>query len=204
MAPALLDRTVNGRVAHRVANRDRHIAPQGVYQTAATVSDAAPDAGSQTVMHDDNWIAIACVDDVQWRSLAAHMGRGDLAELTLAQRHERHDELDAVISAWTRPQDGMAVMYRLQDVEVAAHIVQNSPEYTADPQVIHRGQQVEVAHAKQGTTVVDGSRFVLSRTPAQVTYGGPTLGEHTFDILTDVLGYHGDRIAELAVAELLT
>ncbi len=192
LAPAVLDRTVNGRVAERAGNRDRHIAPQGVYRTAATES------------HDDNWIAISCVDDVQWESLAAQMGRGDLAELTPAQRHERHDELDAAISAWTRGHDGTALMYRLQDVGVAAHIVQNSPEYTADPQIIHRGQQVEVPHSKQGTTIVDASRFRLSRTPAQVSHGGPTLGEHTFDILTEVLGYDSDRIAELAVAELLT
>ncbi|WP_419916123.1 CaiB/BaiF CoA transferase family protein [Candidatus Poriferisodalis sp.] len=196
LAPAVLDRTVNGRVAHRVGNRDRHIAPQGVYQTAA--SDRFP-----AVVPDDSWIAISCVDDAQWQSLAALMGRGDLGDLSLAERHERHDELDEIISAWARGQDGVALMHRLQDVGVAAHIVQNSPEYTADAQVIHRGQQVEVPHAKQGTTIVDASRFALSRTPAQVTYGGPTLGEHTFDILTDVLGYDSDRIAELAVAELL-
>ena len=199
MAPAVLDRTVNGRVAERVGNRDRHIAPQGVYRTAA----GGPVGDDHDKNWDDNWIAISCVDDAQWHSLAAQMGRGDLAELTLAQRHERHDELDEVISAWTRGFEGTALMYRLQDVGVAAHIVQNSPEYTADPQVIHRGQQVEVLHAKQGTTIVDGSRFVLSRTPAQVTYGGPTLGEHTFDILTEVLGYDSDRIADLAVAQLL-
>ena len=196
MAPAVLDRTVNGRVAHRVGNRDRHIAPQGVYQTAASEQFAA-------VVPDDDWIAISCVDDSQWQSLAALMGRGDLGDLTLAERHERHDELDELISAWTRGHDGVALMHRLQDVGVAAHIVQNSPEYTADPQIIHRGQQVEVPHAKQGTTVVDASRFQLSRTPADVTYGGPTLGEHTFDILTEVLNYDSDRIAELAVAELL-
>ncbi len=196
MAPAVLDRTVNGRVAHRVGNRDRHIAPQGVYQTAASEQFAA-------VVPDDDWIAISCVDDSQWQSLAALMGRGDLSDLTLAERHERHDELDELISAWTRGHDGVALMHRLQDVGVAAHIVQNSPEYTADAQIIHRGQQVEVPHAKQGTTIVDASRFQLSRTPADVTYGGPTLGEHTFDILTDVLNYDSDRIAELAVAELL-
>jgi crotonobetainyl-CoA:carnitine CoA-transferase CaiB-like acyl-CoA transferase len=196
MAPAVLDRTVNGRVAHRVGNRDRHIAPQGVYQTAA--SDQFP-----AVVPDDNWIAISCVDDAQWQSLAALMGRGDLGDLTVAERHEQHDELDEIIAGWARGQDGVALMHRLQDVGVAAHIVANSPEYTADPQIIHRGQQVEVPHAKQGTTIVDASRFALSRTPAQVTYGGPTLGEHSFDILTEVLGYDSDRIAELAVAELL-
>ena len=195
-APAVLDRTVNGRVAHRVGNRDSHMAPQGVYQTAASDQFAA-------VVPDDDWIAISCVDDAQWQSLAALMGRGDLGDLTLAERQERHDELDELISAWTRGHDGVALMHRLQDVGVAAHIVQNSPEYTADPQVIHRGQQVEVPHAKQGTTIVDASRFQLSRTPADVTCGGPTLGEHTFDILTEVLGYDSDRIAELAVAELL-
>ncbi|MDE0676329.1 MAG: CoA transferase [Acidimicrobiaceae bacterium] len=196
MAPAVLDRTVNGRVAHRVGNRDRHIAPQGVYQTAASDQFHA-------VVPDDSWIAISCVDDAQWQSLAALMGRGDLGDLTVAERQERHDELDEVIAGWARGHDGVALMHRLQDIGVAAHIVQNSPEYTVDPQVIHRGQQIEVPHAKQGTTIVDASRFALSRTPAQVTYGGPTLGEHTFDILTEVLGYDSDRIAELAVAELL-
>ncbi len=191
VAPALLDCAVNGRIAQRVGNRDLHIAPQGVYRTA------------ETKAHDDNWIAIACVDDSQWLSLAAQLGRSDLGDLTLEQRHERHDELDAVIEARTRGYDGNELMYRLQDVGVAAHVVQNSPEYTADPQVRHRGQQVEVPHAKQGTTVVDASRFVLSRTPASVSYGGPTLGEHTFEVLTEVLGYDSDRIADLAAAQSL-
>ena len=43
----------------------------------------------------------------------------------------------------------------------------------------------------------------MSRTPAVITHGGPTFGEHSFEILTDVLGYDTDRIAELAGAELL-
>jgi hypothetical protein len=31
----------------------------------------------------------------------------------------------------------------------------------------------------------------------------PTLGQHTFDVLSDVLGYDVERIADLAAAELL-
>ena len=65
-----------------------------------------------------------------------------------------------------------------------------------------RGHFVTVTHAKQGTTVVEGSRFRLSRTPAVVTHGGPTYGEHTFEVLSEVLGYDVDRIADLAAAEL--
>jgi crotonobetainyl-CoA:carnitine CoA-transferase CaiB-like acyl-CoA transferase len=94
-------------------------------------------------------------------------------------------------------------MGRLQGLGVAAHIMQHSPELVTDPQLVHRGQFVEVEHGKADQFFVDGSRFRLSRTPAVVAHGGPCYGEHTFEILTDILGYDGDRIAELAVAELL-
>ncbi|MDE0496323.1 MAG: CoA transferase [Acidimicrobiaceae bacterium] len=195
MAPALLERTTNGRIWEAASNRDLVFAPQGAYKTAAGSSPGED--------HDDNWIAISCVDDDQWVALAGALGRDDLASLSSAERHARHDELDELISAWTRGRNGYELMAELQTAGVAAHVVQNSPEFTVDPQIIHRQHLVEVPHAKQGTTTVENTRFVLSRTPARVDYGGPTLGEHTFEVLTETLAYDGDRIAELAVAELL-
>ena len=36
-----------------------------------------------------------------------------------------------------------------------------------------------------------------------VTRGGPSIGQDTYEILMEVLGYDGDRIAELAIAEVL-
>lgn len=187
MSPALLEYTVNGRVWERAGNRDLLHAPHGVYQTAG----------------DDNWIAIACTNDDDWRALSAEMDADALGVLSLTDRHARHDELDEAITAFTLGHDGVALMERLQELGIAAHIVQNSPELAADPQLAHRGHFAEVPHGKNETMVVDASRFHLSRTPAQHLYAGPTFGEHSFDILTEVLGYDGDRIAELAVAELL-
>ena len=72
----------------------------------------------------------------------------------------------------------------------------------------HEGYAVSLTHlgeisVSKGMTVVEGTRFQMSRTPAVVTRGGPTFGEHTFDVLTETLGYDSDRIAELAIAELL-
>ena len=99
--------------------------------------------------------------------------------------------------------DLMWAMAALQAARVAAHIVQNSPEFTVDPQIVHRQHFIEVPHAKQGTTTVENTRFVMSLTPAQVTSGGSTLGEHTFEVLTETLAYDDGRIAELAIAELL-
>jgi crotonobetainyl-CoA:carnitine CoA-transferase CaiB-like acyl-CoA transferase len=187
MAPALLEYSINGNIWERAGNRDIVFAPQGGYPTSG----------------NDNWIAISCKDDDQWQSLAQEMNRGDLADLTADERHAQHDELDSVISAWTVEQEGIELMERLQTLGVAAHIVQNSPELVADEQMTHRGCFVEVAHASHEPFFVDGTRFHMSRTPAQVTHAGPIFGEHTFEILMECAGYDPDQIAELAVAELL-
>ena len=226
---ASLDYTVNGRVWERDGNRDTTFAPQGVYATAAPAAatpapapaaansaEADPEANSAededapalsgaaaATAASGYWIAISCTSDDQWRALAQLIGQSDLADLSATQRHERHDELDELIAAYVKNQDAIGLAEQLQQAGVAAHAMQNSPELAADPQAIHRNHFLEVAHATQGTTFVEGTRFQMSRTPAVITHGGPTFGEHSFEILTDVLGYDTDRIAELAGAELL-
>ncbi|MCS5682374.1 MAG: CoA transferase [Acidimicrobiales bacterium] len=187
MAPALLEYSVNGNIWERDGNRDIVFAPQGGYPTSGS----------------DNWIAISCKDNDQWQSLAREMKRDDLADLMVDERRARHDELDAVIASWTVEQEGVELMKRLQSLGVAAHIVQNSPELVADEQMTHRGCFVEVTHASHEPFFVDGTRFHMSRTPGRVTHAGPIFGEHSFEILTECAGYDTDRIAELAVAELL-
>jgi benzylsuccinate CoA-transferase BbsF subunit len=67
----------------------------------------------------------------------------------------------------------------------------------ADPQLAHREHFVDVPHDAMGTTVVEACRLHLSRTPPQVLDGSPTLGQHTWEILTGVLGYDDDTAAEL-------
>ena len=189
LAPAVLERTVNGRTWERAGNTDLVHVPHGVY----------PAAG------DDRWIAIACTDQAQWKALAAEIGRDDLGDLGRDERRQRESELDELLAAWTSRRDGAETMHALQALGVPSHVVQNSDAAAADPQLLHRSHFVEVAHATQpgGTTVVEGTRFILSRTPASITTGGPIFGEHTFDVLTEHLGYDTDRIAELAIAEAL-
>lgn len=187
MSPALLEFSINGNVWERAGNRDDVFAPQGGYPT----------------LGEDRWIAISCADDHQWTALAEAMEREELASLTKEERRRRHDELDALISEWTQNYNGNELMERLQAKGVAAHTVQNSPELLTDPQMKHRGLFAQVIHASHEPFYVDGPRFQLSRTPGEVTHAGPVLGEHTFEILTEHLGYDSDRIAELAIAELL-
>ena len=51
--------------------------------------------------------------------------------------------------------------------------------------------------------VVEASTFRLSRTPGEPERAGPTFGEHNFEVLEGLLGYDGERIAELAAAGVL-
>ena len=50
-------------------------------------------------------------------------------------------------------------------------------------------------------SAVEGPRFALSRTPIGPSAGGPTLGEHLYEVLTELLGYDVESIADPAAAE---
>ena len=80
---------------------------------------------------------------------------------------------------------------------VAAHIVQNSPESVADPQLKYREHFVTVPHSSVGNFVIEGSRFRLSRTPGGPVCANPEIGEHNAHVLTEILGYDVDRMADV-------
>ncbi len=191
LTPALLDYSVNGRVQTRDGNRDPQMAPHGVY----------PAAG------DDRWVAIAVSDDAGWARLCEAIGRAELTHdaryATLSGRLAHHDEMDAVISAWTRERDMLEAEATLQAHGVAASAVQHSRDLYKDAQLLHRGHFVELPHEIHGTTTVEGSRFRLSRTPARIECAAPTFGHDNFYVLETILGYDADRIAELAAAGVL-
>ncbi|HEY1281408.1 MAG TPA: CoA transferase [Acidimicrobiales bacterium] len=187
LSPAVLDYVVNGTVTTRDGNRDAAMVPHGVY----------PSAG------DDEWIAVACRDDDDWRVLAGALERPDLADLTTAQRHSREAELDGVVASWTARQSVGAAAALLIAAGVPAHAVHNSGECAADPQLAHDGHFVTLAHSEHGRVVAENSRFRLEATPAVVDASPPLLGQDTIDVLTDVLHYSDDRIAELLASGAL-
>jgi crotonobetainyl-CoA:carnitine CoA-transferase CaiB-like acyl-CoA transferase len=187
LTPALLDDQLNGVVATRNSNTDRFAVPHDVYPA----------------LGEDRWIAIATETDEQWAALAEVLGRPDLAGLSAAERRDRLDEVDAVISGWTAVSDAVAAQDRLQAAGVPAHLVAVSADCVADPQLRHRQQFVPAPHPLHGTSWVEGSPFRLSRTPAQVAWAGPTFGQHLEEVLGGILGYDGDRIADLIIAGVL-
>jgi len=137
----------------------------------------------------------------------AHDAASDLATearfATAEGRRAHQDALDEHDAAWSRRQDAHAAERALQARGVPASAVQNSRDLLADPQLAARGHFVRLTHPTRGSTMVEGSRFRLSRTPAQMPTAAPTLGRDTADVLRSLLGYGDARIAELEAAGVL-
>ena len=187
LAPAVLDYTVNGRIMDRVGNDDPVHAPHGVYAAEG----------------NDDWVAVSVTDDTSWRGLCDLLGCSDLASLSAAERRSRRRQLDQRVGAWVGARTAGEAMTTLQAAGVAAHQVQNTVEAFDDPQLAHRGHFLQVPHEAMGTTWVEGSRLRLARTPPRTEVGPPTIGQHSWEVLTEVLGYSEDRAAELAATGVL-
>lgn len=189
--PAILDWTVNGRPSRRPdrpeGNRSHSppMAPHGIY----------PCAG------DDDWVSIACRSDADWACLARVIGEPWAREprwQTLAGRIEGQDALDEAVTRWTRTLDKFEVQRRVLAENVPAAAVQKPPErIDHDPGTSEFGLWPEVLHTKMGRVRVDGLPVHFSKTDWKIERGGPCVGEHTDEVLAEVLGYDADEIAKL-------
>jgi benzylsuccinate CoA-transferase BbsF subunit len=172
----------------RAGNDDPVFAPHGIYRAQG----------------DDQWVAVAVTTDAQWQALCGVLGEDatGLAGLAEPDRRARRRELDGLIERWTSARPPLDAQHALQAAGVPVHQVQNTREAFEDPQLAHRGHFQQVDHAAMGRTWVEGTRLRLSRTPG-CAGSPPTLGEHTWQVLTEILGYDEERAAGLAAAGIL-
>jgi crotonobetainyl-CoA:carnitine CoA-transferase CaiB-like acyl-CoA transferase len=189
--PDLLDFTVNGRRLRRDGQpHSNHshapaMAPHNIYAAEG----------------DDEWIAIACRDDADWNALCTVIGEPWTHDPSLASVEGRlatQDALDERIGTWTRVRERHTTARRLRDAGVPAAAVA-SPEdrIEHDPGTSEFGLWPWVHHTEIGDVRVDGVPVHCSETDWSIEHGAPCLGEHTDDVLRDVLGLDDDEIASL-------
>ncbi|MCP5029097.1 MAG: CoA transferase, partial [Actinomycetia bacterium] len=191
LAPELLDLQASGHLATRLGNRSAYLAPQGAYRCAG----------------DDQWCAVTVADDDQWSALCGVLGLDDLAaDASLASVEGRlaaHDLIDERISAWTAARTAVDVEQALVAAGVPAGSVQSSQDLFSDPQYLHRGVHRWHEHSECGPTPYTGHAYRIAGYDHGSRTAAPLLGEHTFEVLTDLLGLTADEIADLAIAEAI-
>lgn len=91
---------------------------------------------------------------------------------------------------------------RLSAQGIWAGPVYGYADLLADPQIAHNGTFVEYDHPSEGRIKTPGFPIRFSRTPSEIRYGAPRVGEHSDDILTSV-GYSAEQIAQMAAAGVI-
>ncbi len=186
-------------------NRDERFAPAGVYRCVdrdvSAWADTAVPAAPGT---EQQWIVVAARTDAEWTALADTLGRADLAGLTFEERVDRHDELDGLISAWTRPQRAADAVEVLSAAGVPAGRVLDTVDLHDDPHLAARGYWSTLPHPKMPDGWKQPSpawRFVEAN--PQLRLRSPLFGEHTEAVLRDLLGLSDGELATLREAAVI-
>lgn len=186
-----------GKQPPRNGNRNANYCPHGVYRTA--------DEDDPKI---DTWVAIAVANDNEWAALCNLMNTPALATdprfKTHADRKQHEDELDDIVSQWTRDKNKWATADDLQAAGIAAAAVEHLKDMLEqDPQLPTHYQQVQQPSAPDIDIPIDreaarwvGADLVLQRSPMQ--------GEHNQHVVQEVLGMSDDEFVELVIGEVLS
>ena len=184
LSPWLLDYEVDGVLRLRDGNRHAHMAPHGAFRCADESGIARP-LGRDRVPHRRR-LARARVDHRRRRVDGSP--RSPSGKL-----HE--DEVEALVTAWTRTRTRAEVAQTLQANGIEAVPVEDFADLHDDPQLALRKHFEPHTHAFLGPGLYERNGFRMSDAPAGYDQAGPTLGQDSDWVLRDLLGMHrrGDR-----------
>jgi formyl-CoA transferase len=149
---------------------------------------------------DGQHVVIGANGDSIFKRLMALIGRDDLAgDSTLADnagRAKRADELDRVIGEWTVRHDADECVRLLNEAQVPNGKIYSIADIVRDPQYLAREMIRQVMLPDGAALKVPGLVPKLSGTPGDIGWVGPTLGQHTEEVLAR-LGYSAADIEGL-------
>jgi len=176
-----------GIVRERSGNRLPNSAPLDNYETS-----------------DGRYVCIAAAGDVLFPRLARSMGREDLLDderfATLEKRAANADAINEEVASWCKERTLADIERILVAGEVPVSGVFGIDQIAADPQVQSRNAIVTVDDPALGPVKQQAPVPRLDRTPLAVSKGAPRLGEHTDEVLRELLGMSDGEIEALREA----
>jgi len=170
------------------------------------VGNYSPYCYSNTFRAKDGWVHINVVRDGVWRRFVKILGRDELADdprfKTDWDRFENRLQIDGIINGWVAPQSVDEIMRKLGD-RVPCCRVNSIAEAVAEPQLASREMLISFEYKGAGEVPVPGSPLKLSDVPAKIERPAPLAGEHTEEILIDLLGYRNEQVRKLKEQKII-
>jgi formyl-CoA transferase len=147
------------------------------------------------------------VQEAVWNALAKRIGpevgMPDLATdpkfAKIAERRQNQNDMWEIIGEFALKHTKRDLMAILNPLDVPCGPIMSTEDLAHDEHVRGREMWVELDHPQRGTWYNVGMPIKLSDSPADIKRS-PLLGEHTEEVLKDVLGYGDEKVAQLKSA----
>ncbi len=173
----------SGDIPQRWGNAHSSIVPYQAFQAA------------------DGYVVLTIGNDGQWERFCGAAGVSAWAEderfSTNAQRVANRAALVPMLEDYFRQKTVIDLLEICEGADVSAAPVNTLGEVFSDPQVLARDMLLEMPHSNANSVQLPGTPLNFSRTPVQMRFPPPLLGQHTEEILTDLLGLDSSAVANL-------
>ena len=158
---------------------------------------------------DSKWICLGMAQaDRYWSDFCKALGIAELEKdprfATMEKRAQHCEEFIAILDRVfaSKPRDEwMKILKKGGDFIYT--VVNSISDLPSDPQVLANDYVVDFDHPTMGPIKVVGQPVTFSKTPGSVRAPAPEFGEHTEQILIDLLGYTWEDIAQLKEEEVI-
>ena len=178
-----LNHLVSGKTPVRQGNAHPNIVPYDVFACA------------------DGFVILAIGNDGQFSKFCAFAGRPELSAdprfATNPARVANRVELTRIMNEVTGAKSQRHWVEGLAGAGVPCSPVNDIAQVFEDPQVKARGMRIEMAHASGVSVPLIASPIKMSKTPPAYRRAPPTCGQHTDEVLGEVLGLDTAAVADL-------
>jgi crotonobetainyl-CoA:carnitine CoA-transferase CaiB-like acyl-CoA transferase len=186
---------VSGKVPGRAGNAHQNIVPYQVFEVA-------PAAEGQK-----DHIILAVGNDGQFAKFCQVAGRPELAsDPRFARNQDRvrnRDVLVPLLEDIMKTRAKYDWLPALEAAKVPCGAINNLAEVFADPHVRERGMVHQWDHPLAGPLDLVASPIKLGGTPVRTDIPPPLLGQHTGEVLAELLGWDEQRLATLRAQEVI-
>ena len=157
----------------------------------------------------DGYVAVALRGGIkdQWPLFCAAIDRVDIIDDPRFEdgwlRTINYKEMEPILTDAMKNKTTREWIDELEKVGIPCGPVNSIDQIANDPHTAARNMIVEVNHPEAGTFKVVNTPFKFSRTPGMVGRFSPDLGEHTQDVLKQLLGMTPEEISALEDAEVI-